>query len=106
MIDITPSEDIYTQVTVGDNIRVLWILNAQADPVDVEINVIEADGSDNIYSGQDLTVEEIEEDDQRKWKYYIETTIPDDYTRVEYRLTDPVNTVFDAARIHAANRLS
>ena len=108
MKEITPSVDIHSgnEVTVGDSVRILWVLNAQADKSDVVINVIEGDGSENEYSGSDLTVEEIEVDGERKWKYYVETTIPDDYTRIEYELTDPVNSIFDTARIHAHNRLT
>lgn len=101
MIDITPQTDSNTQVTVGDKIRVRWVLNAQADPKDMTFTLNEKQ-----FSGTDITESLVERGEDRLWRYSVTTTLKTPFTQVEIDLSDPVNDATDTAYINANNRLS
>lgn len=104
MIEITPDTDSNTQVTVGDNVKLRWKLNAQADPADVTIKTINVKTVTNTFTGSELTRELVDVDGERWWRYYCIHELEHPVTRVEYRLRDTYNRARDIAFLSAKNK--
>lgn len=98
-IEVTPAVDPKQQVTVGDRVRLRWLLDAQVNPDDIVLTVL--GDSEATYSGNDLTEQKVEQDGETYWRYTRDVVLDSIRTDVEYALTDPVNQIVDTAFINA-----
>ena len=99
MIDATPDSDADSQVTVGDQVRVRWRLDAPVDPGDVVINV-----GGTKKTGSDVSRTKVYVDGQWWWRYEAIFTLRQVYSVIEFSLQDAVNEIVDTAYIHARDQ--
>lgn len=100
MKDITPKTDSDTQVTVGDKVRIRWLLDAQVNP-DYLTFTVQQNGTQKTFSGADLTETLVTVDGDRLWRYHVDYEIRSTFEQVEFRLKDPVNRARDSAHYTA-----
>ena len=106
MIDITPSTDTNSQVTVGDDVELRWVLDAQVDPADLTFTVRQLDDTETTYSGTDLTESAVTVNGNTKYRYSVEIELASIQTEVQFRLDDAVNHATDTAIITAEPKIT
>jgi len=107
VIDITPATDASSEVTIGDNVRLRWTLDAQADPADIMIIVLDGLGNAiNSYSGPDLKEVKVESNGERLWRYEATHVLKAITSRIEFDLDDGVNRAVDTATLSANPKLT
>lgn len=86
MIDVTPSTDTDTEVSVGDTVRVRWLFNANVDPQDMTVRIEGLGGPKKTFSGSEIEEEEVVIDQERHWRYYVDVTLESLFTEVRWSL--------------------
>jgi hypothetical protein len=100
VIDITPQTDSDSQVTVGDTVRVKWLLDAQVSKSNLTLTV-----NGTTYSGADLTETTTTTNGTTYYRYYRDIELSKVYTQIQWELSS-VNDATDTGAIQATPKIT